>query len=93
MPRAVTIKVHADLLDGRKLEFEAGGMLARALQHEVDHLNGILFISRMNSAAKAGLSGRLKRLHREGAANPSKGKPRAARLQPPKPAPATASED
>ena len=91
--RATTIRVHADLLDGKKIEFEASGMLARALQHEVDHLHGILFISRMNSAAKAGLSGRLKRLHREGSSNPSNGKSRPARLQSPKSAPATTSED
>ncbi len=79
VPRSSTIKVHADLLDGSQLDFEATGMLARAIQHEVDHLHGILFISRMSSAAKAGLSGRLKRLHREGSANPFKGQPRPAK--------------
>lgn len=63
--RATTVRVKADLLDGRKLEFEAGGMLARAIQHEVDHLNGVLFIDRMNSATRASLKGRLKRLQRE----------------------------
>ena len=82
VPRSTTIQVQADLLDGDQLEFEATGMLSRAIQHEVDHLHGILFTSRMNSAAKAGLSGRLKRLFKEGAANPSQGKPRAARQQP-----------
>ena len=92
VPRATTIKVQADLLDGSQLEFEATGMLARAIQHEVDHLHGILFTSRMNSAAKAGLSGRLKRLHREGAENPSKGRPRAAKRQPVKPAPAAVEQ-
>ena len=86
VPRSTTIKVHADLLDGGKIDFEASGMLARAIQHEVDHLHGILFVSRMNSAAKAGLSGRLKRLHKEGASNPSMGKPRVAKRQPVKPA-------
>lgn len=92
VPRATTIKVQADLLDGSQLEFEASGMLARAIQHEVDHLHGILFTSRMNSAAKAGLSGRLKRLHKEGASNPSKGKPRAARISTVKPAPTAVTE-
>lgn len=84
--RSSTIRVQADLLDGTPLDFEATGMLARAIQHEVDHLHGILFISRMSSAAKAGLSGRLKRLHKEGASNPSKGKPRAAKRPLVKPA-------
>ena len=82
--RATAIRVQAEGLDGNKIDFEATGMLARAVQHEVDHLNGILFTTRMNSAAKAGLAGRLKRLHREGASNPTKGKPRPARLPPKK---------
>src|SRR5882757_6174818 len=63
--RATNVRVKADLLDGRHVEFEAGGMLARAIQHEVDHLNGVLFIDRMNSATRASLKGRLKRLKQE----------------------------
>jgi peptide deformylase len=34
------------------LEFRCGGLLSRAIQHEVDHLNGILFIDRMDKATK-----------------------------------------
>jgi peptide deformylase len=79
VPRAIRIEVHAQRPDGSELVFEATGMLARALQHEVDHLHGVLFIDRMNSAAKASLSSRLKRLQKEGAANPVKGKPRPAK--------------
>jgi peptide deformylase len=63
--RASKVKVSADLLDGGKIAFEATGLLARALQHETDHLHGVLFIDRMNSATKAGLAGKLKRLQRE----------------------------
>ncbi len=63
--RATKVRVKADLLDGRSVEFEATGMLARAIQHEVDHLDGVLFIDRMNSATRASLKGRLKRLQRE----------------------------
>ncbi|RYD78456.1 MAG: peptide deformylase, partial [Verrucomicrobiaceae bacterium] len=63
--RSTGVKCKAKLLDGKEIEFEAAGLLARALQHEVDHLHGILFIDRMNSAAKASLAGRLKRLQRE----------------------------
>lgn len=63
--RAESITVRAQTLEGEPIEFEAGGLLARALQHEVDHLNGILFIDRMNSAAKASLASRLKRLQKE----------------------------
>ena len=63
--RAKSIIVHAQTLEGDKIDIEASGLLARAVQHEVDHLNGILFIDRMNSAAKAALSSRLKRLQKQ----------------------------
>jgi len=63
--RAKSIIVHAQTLEDDKIDIEASGLLGRAIQHEVDHLNGILFIDRMNSAAKAALSSRLKRLQKE----------------------------
>src|SRR5215469_14747660 len=63
--RALRVKVRAQNLEGAPVEIEATGLLARALQHEVDHLNGILFIDRMSAAAKAGLSRKLKRLQKE----------------------------
>jgi peptide deformylase len=63
--RALSIMVRAQTLEGGTIHIEAGGFLARAIQHEGDHLNGILFIDRMRSAAKAALSSRLKRLQKE----------------------------
>jgi peptide deformylase len=63
--RAKSVAVRAQNLQGDKTEIEAVGFLARAIQHEVDHLNGILFIDRMSSAAKVALSSRLKRLQKE----------------------------
>ncbi len=63
--RAVTVEVEAETLEGEKVRLEASGLLARALQHEVDHLNGILFIDRMSSVAKASLGSKLKRLQKE----------------------------
>jgi peptide deformylase len=63
--RAISVRVEAETLDGEPIQIEAAGLLARALQHEVDHLNGILFIDRMSSVAKASLSSRLKRLQKE----------------------------
>lgn len=65
IPRAPRIRVRTMLLDGREIEFDAEGLLARVIQHEHDHLQGILFIDRMSSATRAGLSGRLKRLRKE----------------------------
>jgi peptide deformylase len=63
--RAVSVQVEAETLEGETVQIEAAGLLARALQHEVDHLNGILFIDRMSSVAKASLGSRLKRLQKE----------------------------
>ena len=63
--RSISAAVRAEDLDGNEIEIEATGLLARAIQHEVDHLNGILFIDRMSSAAKAALSSKLKRLQKQ----------------------------
>ena len=63
--RAKSVTVRAQNLDGEAIEIEATGFLARAIQHEVDHLNGILFIDRTSSAAKTSLSSKLKRLQKE----------------------------
>jgi peptide deformylase len=38
--------------EGRPLKFRCGGLLSRAVQHETDHLNGILFIDRMDKKTK-----------------------------------------
>src|SRR6266487_5666767 len=63
--RATSVIVRAQNLDGETIQVEASGFLARAIQHEGDHLNGILFIDRMRSAAKAALSSRLRRFQKE----------------------------
>ena len=63
--RPTSAIVRAEDLEGNKIEIEASGLLARAIQHEIDHLNGILFIDRMNSAAKAALASKLKRLQKQ----------------------------
>jgi peptide deformylase len=60
--RATRVTVKATDLEGKPVEFEAEGLLSRAAQHETDHLNGILFIDRMSSAAKVSVGSKLKRL-------------------------------
>jgi peptide deformylase len=67
--RSSSVVLRAQTLEGETLEIEAGGLLARALQHEVDHLNGILFIDRMSAATKVALRSRLKRMQKENAAH------------------------
>ena len=48
--RAAKVKVTGVNLDGRRIELESEGFLARALQHEIDHLEGILFIDYLDRA-------------------------------------------
>ena len=50
--RPETVDVVAMNEQGKRIEFRCGGLLARAVQHETDHLNGILFIDRMDSDTK-----------------------------------------
>jgi peptide deformylase len=59
-PSAVIAKL--TLLDGAQLEIETDGLLARAIQHETDHLNGVLFVDRLPAVTKVSMKNRLKRL-------------------------------
>jgi len=52
IPRPESVDVKALNEKGKLLEFRCGGLLSRVIQHEVDHLNGILFIDRMDRATK-----------------------------------------
>lgn len=63
--RSSGIKVTYMDLEGRTTTVETDGLLARAFQHEIDHLNGILFIDRMNAVAKVGIKRKLSRLMQE----------------------------
>jgi peptide deformylase len=47
---------------GERIEFRCGGLLARAVQHEADHLQGILFIDRMSTEIKKELKPQLDQL-------------------------------
>jgi len=50
--RPVMVDVKAMNQNGERIEFRCGGLLARAIQHENDHLHGILFIDRMDKKTK-----------------------------------------
>lgn len=62
--RAQRIKAEAYNLKGQKIEIEAEGLAARAWQHELDHLNGSLFIDKMSPAGRLAISQRLKEFER-----------------------------
>lgn len=63
--RPAALRGKMTLLDGRRVTVEADGLLARAIRHEVDHLNGILFIDRLSAAAKVGMRRALRQLAAE----------------------------
>lgn len=50
--RASKVTVKGQDLKGKKIRVKAQGLLARALQHEIDHLNGMLFTARLESIDK-----------------------------------------
>jgi len=47
VPRAANVVVKGQTLDGKATRVKADGMFARVLQHEIDHLNGVLFTDRV----------------------------------------------
>ena len=64
IPRASSVHVSARGLDGNPLQFTATGLLSRAVQHELDHLNGILFIDRMSADTRKRLEPELNQLEK-----------------------------
>lgn len=62
--RSSEVDVTAQNQRGEPFSFRAGGLLARAVQHEVDHLNGILFIDRMDAEIFKGLKSELDALQK-----------------------------
>jgi len=63
--RAARIVVEGVDRDGKSLRFEADGFLAIVLQHEVDHLNGTLFIDRISALKRELYKRRMKKIMRE----------------------------
>lgn len=61
-PRTITIDFTD--LNGERHTAEVGGMLARVIQHEYDHLEGILFVDRINPVRRSLLGKQLKQLAR-----------------------------
>ncbi len=66
--RAATITAQAQDLSGAVQEFRVDGLTARAIQHEIDHLDGVLFIDKLSPAAKLSLRDEIRRLEQAYAA-------------------------
>jgi peptide deformylase len=63
--RAAKVKVRAQDRAGKSFEMEAEGLLAKALQHEIDHLNGLLFVDRLSTLKKDVFRRRYKKIASE----------------------------
>lgn len=66
--RGFRVKVEAQDLEGNELKFEAAGLLSRAVQHEVDHLNGVLFIDHLSMLARLPIKADIKIIKQQGQA-------------------------
>jgi peptide deformylase len=63
--RSEKIVVRAYSLDGQEVSYELDGLYARVVQHESDHLDGVLFIDRLSAANLMGVKEELAALERE----------------------------
>jgi peptide deformylase len=64
--RPLTVMFRAQTIDGELIECECGGLLARCLQHEIDHLDGMLFVDRLIPEELEKISQKLKKLKKSG---------------------------
>ena len=69
VPRPAYIMLTAELLTGHRINIECRGFLARALQHEVDHLNGILFTDKVEGDESLRIAPQLEGLRKKGGRN------------------------
>jgi peptide deformylase len=64
--RAAKVKIRAQDLAGNWFEREADDLLARAFQHEIDHLDGVLFIFRISALKRDFVLRKIRKLQRAG---------------------------
>ncbi len=64
--RAARVKVRAQNLDGEWFEIDGEELLARAMQHEIDHLDGVLFIFRLSGLKRDLILRKIRKLQRTG---------------------------
>ncbi len=66
VPRCRRATIVGTTLDGERIEITGEGLLARAMQHEMDHLNGHLFIDHLSPARRRSAIQEYKRNQRRG---------------------------
>ncbi len=63
--RSVLVTLRSQVLDGDPVMFECGGLLCRCIQHELDHLNGKLFVDKASKTVRDSLVKPLARLTKD----------------------------
>ncbi|RBJ63652.1 peptide deformylase, partial [Pseudomonas sp. MWU12-2534b] len=63
--RAEHVKVKALDRDGKPFELEADGLLAICIQHEIDHLNGVVFVERLSQMKQTRIKTKLKKREKQ----------------------------
>jgi peptide deformylase len=63
--RPVSVVLKSTLLDGRQIRVDCGGFLARALQHELDHLDGVVYVQRVKDPDFAEVLPQLQKIYRK----------------------------
>jgi len=66
VPRAATVRIRAQDEHGKWFEMDGEELLARAFQHEIDHLDGVLFIFRMSPLKRDLNLRKIRKMQREG---------------------------
>ena len=64
--RAAKVRIRAQDLKGKWFEMDGEELLSRAFQHEIDHLDGMLFIFRMSALKRDMVLRRIRKMQREG---------------------------
>lgn len=64
--RAAKVRIRAQNLKGEWFEMDGEELLSRAFQHEIDHLDGMLFIFRMSALKRDMVLRRIRKMQREG---------------------------
>ena len=75
--RAEKIRVRALDRDGKPLDFEADGLLAVCIQHEIDHLDGKLFVDYLSELKRTRIRKKLEKERKERGTDPVRSSPKA----------------
>jgi peptide deformylase len=64
--RPKKIKILTYDYDGKEIELDADGLLSTCIQHEIDHLNGKLFVDHISSLKRSRIETKIKKLKKDG---------------------------